>query len=120
MPKDMAKVLNACQKAVGIVFTEGSNTPAQARDIASGRGVLLSIIVGLAKEDPATMRYVEPALNDLHTQAEYSVDMMIRDIADVCLTLSRLADGKTRTERIKLAEATLLCQHLRDELRGIV
>ena len=41
--------------------------------------------------------------------------MLIRDIAEVCVTLNRLEQDRRRSEEAKLMEAGILCEALKDE-----
>lgn len=69
----------------------------------------------LASHKPKYAAYLERALHDLHTHTDYCNAMLIRDVADVCVTLSRLEAGRRRSNRDKLIEAALLCEYLKDE-----
>lgn len=119
MPKDLAKVFDACQKAVGIVFTEGKCTATQLRDLANGYLAIRSLIRDLTEEHPKYQETLERAFEYVHPGRELSVEMMIRDLADIAVTIGRLRDGKSRTLQIKLAEATMFCQQFRNELRDL-
>lgn len=120
MPKTIADALDACRKALFSIVSEGKSTPSQLRDVANGYKAVRTIVADLASEKPLYLEQVEAALRDIHTGTEYSgeVDAALRDVADICLTLARVVNRKTRSNSMKLPEAAMFCQHLRDELRA--
>lgn len=80
-----------------------------------GRLNVLGLIRDLASPRPKHAASIERALHDLHPHTEYCNEMLIRDLADVCVTLSRLEQGRRRSNREKLIESALLCEYLKDE-----
>lgn len=87
----------------------------QIDNMTRGRKLLLNIIRDIASSKPKYAGFIERALHDLHTHTEYCNEMLIRDLADVCVTLGRLEQGRRRTNRDKLIDSALLCEYLTDE-----
>lgn len=120
MPKAIAEALDACRKALFAIVSEGKSTSSQLRDVANGYKAVRIIIADLVSEKPLHLEQVEAALRDIHPGTEYSgeVEAALRDVADICLTLFRVHNKKTRSNSMKLPEAAMFCQHMRDELRA--
>lgn len=116
---ELADIFDACQKSVGVALTTGSISDDQSKEVDNAHKEIRSFIHLLAvAENNDYEQFVQPALEDVHPGKEYSRDMILRDLADVCHALFRVREGKMRSERIKFAEAILFLQHLRDELRA--
>ena len=110
MSKDFGKIFDDCQRAVGRAFAAEviTCTDDELRDIANCHQVLRKFIHEMAgEENPDCLRHVASALEDVNPEREHSLDTMLRDMADICVTLNRVGEGRSRSVRMKLAEATL-------------
>ena len=117
MPKTSSDALKRCAKAVGAVYSTGQKAnDAQKLDIKKGREVLREIMTDLLKEEPVYMKYIELTLKAVHPKNDYCPDMVLRDLADICITLSRLENDKGRSDDGKLVDAMGFCQGLADDL----
>ena len=87
----------------------------QRSDLERARLLLLEIIRKLAGGNTAEMQYVEQAMRELHPRTTYCQAMLIRDLADVCVTLHYLEQRSERAHE-KSAEAVLCCTFLADLL----
>ncbi len=116
-----AQILDKCQKAIGAAYDAGRECNLEERaSIAAARGMLHTVIRGLLSKRPTLNKQVRSALEDLHTtQQNYTIDKMVRDIADVCVTLEALENGSTRSNGARHMEARMFCQHLRNEFRDV-
>ncbi len=118
--KRAEKIFRAGARAVRGVIAKGKSTSAQVSKIRLARLSLMRIMSALAVEGNKYKYFtlVEAALRDLHPRTEYCVGMMIRDIADVSVTLNRLEQDRRRTDRQKLIDAGYLCEFLSDEFKN--
>ena len=112
-------VFDRCARSVRTTLANGRSTPVQVENMRRGRLNVLGLIRDLASPRPKHAAFVERALHDLHPHTEYCNQMLIRDLADVCVTLSRLEQGRRRTNREKLIESALLCEYLKDEFTSV-
>lgn len=108
-------VFDRCARAIRTTLAKGRSTPMQLENMRRGRIMLLRIIRDLASPKSKYVGYIERAMHDVHTHTEYCDAMLIRDVADVCVTISRLEQGRRRSNREKLIDAAHLCECLKDE-----
>jgi len=119
MSRRIARIFNSCGKAVRITLANGKSTSGQIARIKLGRRILLRFISDLASDERKHRDPVERAMHDLHPRTEYCTAMIIRDLADICVTLSRLEQGRRRSDRQKLLDAALYCEFLTDEFEPV-
>lgn len=112
-----AEIFSQGARAVRLTLAHGKSTAGEIRNINRARQTLFAFIRELTSKKPKYKPYLERAMHALHPRTEYCVSMLIRDVADVCVTLNRLEQGRRRTDRTKLLDAQLLCEYLVDELR---
>ena len=119
MSRTKATILDACGKAVRTAFTLGKSEPSELESVGQGRLVLLGFIRDFASADNKQSLHLQRivrAMHDLHPEVDYvSRVAIIRDLADICITLERIESGKRRSNEKKNLEATLACEYLKDE-----
>jgi len=109
------EIFDEAAKAVRLTLAHGRSSPSQIVSINRARKTLLGLIRELAYSKPGNAEYLERAMHDLHPRTEYCAAMLIRDTAEVCVTLNRLEQGRRRSDRTKLLDAQMLCEYLTDE-----
>ncbi len=57
-------------------------------------------------------------MRELHPQKTYCHVALVRDIADICVTLDRVMRGLPRRDFHKTSEASHFCMFLSEELRA--
>lgn len=90
----------------------------QRSNLERARLLLLEIIQKLAGGNTAEMQHVEQAMGELHPRTTYCQAMLIRDLADVCVTLHYLEQGRERTHE-RSTEAVICCRFLAEELGSL-
>ncbi|MBI2610845.1 hypothetical protein HYW60_02840 [Candidatus Kaiserbacteria bacterium] len=118
MPQTRASILKGCGKAVRSVYANGKVSEADRNNLERGHQLLFGLIRNLASETPKYRLQIERALQDVHPRTDYCIAMLIRDIADVCVTLNRLRAGGGRSVESKVVDASALCIHLGYEFRA--
>lgn len=98
------------------------NTESETNAIKNARIALLMLIGKIAgsyaDNKPSKVIFaVEHALHDLHAGSDYRESgRLIRDLADICITLERVAEGTRRTTEGKITEAALFCSFFKASL----
>jgi hypothetical protein len=111
-------ILDRCIRALRKAERGDELNTVQIENIQSGRRLLLLFIRDLASLKPKYADVMERALNDVHPRTEYCNAMLIRDIADTCITLNRVEQGRRRSEGKKHDEAMMFITVLKDEFSG--
>lgn len=110
-------LFETCRKAMLNVHAVGADN-AKTEDVAAIRSacaLLRTFIEELLHKQPpeqlmATLRL---ALQDLHPEAPYEHPLsIVRDIADVVVTLERLCEQRFRSDYSKILEAKIVCAYL--------
>lgn len=113
--RQLTAIFDRSARAVRTTLAKGVSTRMQVENMKKGRLTLLLFIRDLATSKPKFAAHIERALHDLHPHTDYCNFMMIRDVADVCVTLNRLEHGRRRSNRETLLDSALLCEYLKDE-----
>ena len=119
MARRKKAILDRCARVMRKAEGNGELTLMQIENVRKGRRMLLALIRDLASPKPKHTAVVERALNDVHPRTEYCNAMLIRDIADVCVTLNRVEQGRRRSEDKRHTEALLLVEFLKDEFSSM-
>lgn len=114
MPKNLAEVLRNGARAARAVSGNTCATDAESKALQRTRLALLEIITHLAQGSTEDIVHVERAMQELHPRTNYCQAMLIREIADVCVTLNYLERGEERGEN-KSTDAGFCCGFLADE-----
>lgn len=114
MPKNLAEILRNGARAARAVSGNTCATDAESKALQRARLALLEIITHLARGDTEDMGHVERAMQELHPRTNYCQAMLIREIADVCVTLNYLERGEERGGD-KPTDAVCCCEFLADE-----
>jgi hypothetical protein len=109
-------MIEACAKAV-LAFDNGKFEEHHVKDVLACREMIHAYICELATNDVLIPSLVN-AMHDIHPQTPYGVDLLIRDLADICRTLRRLTEGKRRSDTKKIFYARIFLQALQAELRS--
>ena len=103
MSEGKAGILAASAKAVFKIAHQSKHkgkrkdtaesTAGQRKNLERGRLLLLEIIKNLASGNTEDMARVERSLRALHTRTQFDQAMLIRDLADIGVTLHLLEQG---------------------------
>jgi len=88
------------------------------RDITDVRRALFTCISNIAKKGLESSPLVLRAMTAVHKDITYESDSLMRDVAEKCVTLRRIMQGKRRSEPVKHANAMLFCANMYYELKG--
>jgi hypothetical protein len=114
--KTKAAIFDRCARALRKAEKDGNElTPVQVESVRRCRKLLLTFIRDLASPKSKYAAIVERALNDVHPRTEYCAAMIIRDVADVCVTLNRVEQGRRRLEEKKHTDVILLVDFLKGD-----
>ena len=126
MPGKLASRIDSCGKTIRQIFgADEVLTTAQKRTLTGGHATLMDIIRDLAGPKPKYGDCVQRALHDCHPRTEYFPALMIRDVAEVCVTLHELErELDTLVERdraleTRMTNAKFFCQYLAQELNAL-
>ncbi len=66
---------------------------------------------------PESLTIMEDVLHELHPDIPYGEDpmLLVRDIADIVITLDRLIETRHRSDEKKILQAQLFCMRLAEE-----
>lgn len=110
-----AAIFARCETAVKAKVSGGKMTPMHIENMRRGHRILRTLIADINSKKPKYKSQVERALRDLHPRTEYCDDMLIRDLADVGVTLTRLMQGRRRSVEKPMTDAGFLCEYLKEE-----
>ncbi len=123
--KSKKSPLRECSNALIERQHNGACTPAHQEKFLVGRDVFTRIIIEILAmprgENNSTKLRVREAMKRCNRGTDYYfTDTVVREIADVCLTL-RILGERPKEERDaipyeKVVEATILCQMMQEEL----
>ena len=115
-----AAIFDRCARGVRAAVNKGHVTPMQVESIGKGRKLLFVLIRDIASPKPKYREQVSKALQDVHPRTEYDNEgMLIHDLADVCVTLRRLEQGRKRPDEKKHTDAALLAEYLKEEFSAV-
>jgi len=108
MSEGKAGILAASAKAVFKIAHQSKHkgkrkdtaesTAGQRKNLERGRLLLLEIIKNLASGNTEDMARVERSLRALHTRTQFDQAMLIRDLADICVTLHHFEQDASMSE----------------------
>jgi hypothetical protein len=104
-------------KAILTVHGRGADnaTDEEQESIRVACTTLRDYLRELLNTDPPTktVEVLRAALREMHPDVPYAHALLIvRDVADVVVTLERLLVNKSRSDEIKILEAHSFCMHL--------
>jgi hypothetical protein len=125
---ELADLCDSCAKTLREVLgklgqTEDSCSEEEKTILMKGRDALLELICELATtrpgEDSGHKALLRNTLSEIDSSVNYRYsETLIRDIADVCITIRRVANGERR-EEMKMLKASMLLLYLRNDLRDM-
>lgn len=119
MHRRKVAVLDRCARVMRRAETnKGELTVMQVENVRKGRKLLYSFVRDLLSSKPKFANVIRRTLKDVHPRTEYCTSMLIRDTADICVTLTRVEQGRRRSDGKKHVDALLLLEILKDELKG--
>ncbi len=110
-----------CRKAIPRVHGLGADNvdSQEVSYIREACSALRLLIRELCLEPPPedSLSIMRDVLLELHPNIPYGEDpmLLVRDIADVIITLDRLTEMRHRTDETKILEAQLFCTRLSEE-----
>lgn len=117
--KSERTLFKECSRALRAASSNGTCTEGQRACIEQARRALLVMIRALTNEsDQRHLVYMESVMRDLHSRTEYCRAMIIRDIADICVTLKRVTQDRRRTDHMKMVDAMMCCRFLGEEVQA--
>ena len=96
MSEGKAGILATSAKAIFKITQKGArveNIAGHKKNLERGRLLLFEIIKNLASGNTEDMARVERSLRALHTRTQFDQAMLIRDLADIGVTLHLLEQG---------------------------
>ena len=111
-------VFSACMKAITPVHGTGASKASddQLLAIRTACQRLRSYMTGLlitTSDSVETEETLRAALREMHPDLPYTHPLLIvRDVADIVVTLERLLEDRSRSDEIKILEAHSFCMHL--------
>lgn len=109
-------VARACYKAILAFGNQGACSEAEHQAIEHGYDMVMTMIheisfAARSKKKAACGDLAKKVLHGLHPRIDYSYDeRLIRDLADICLTLRHIMDGKPRKDVHKVYDACCFFQ----------
>ena len=118
---DKGEIFHTCARAVLTVALNEPLTSTHEEIFLKGREALMEFIHELSEtprgKESATKAMIRRAMTLVHSRTDYSFsDALIRDLADVCVTLRKLAERGHRSDYDKNMHAKILFDALADEL----
>ena len=110
-------IFSRCMKAITPVHARGADsaTEEEQESIRIACVRLRDYLRELISIEPSevTITTLREALREMHPDMPYTHPLLIvRDVADVVVTLERLLENKSRSDEIKILEAHSFCMHL--------
>ncbi|MBP9757301.1 MAG: hypothetical protein KBD06_01750 [Candidatus Pacebacteria bacterium] len=115
------QIFIACRKAIPHVHGLGADNAEseQVEEIKTACRTLRLLIRELCLETPpeALLLIMRDVLLELHPDIPYGEDpmLLVRDIADVMITLDRLVETRHRSDETKILQAQIFCMRLSEE-----
>ena len=115
------QIFYLCRKAIPKVHGLGADkaVPQDVDSIKSACSALRLLVRELCLEPPPpeSLTVMSEVLKELHPEIPYGDDpmLLVRDIADVVITLDRLVDNRHRSDSEKVLIAQLFCTRLSEE-----
>ncbi len=110
------EIFKECSRALRAASSHGTCTERQKAYVEQARLALLDMVRDLTNsKNQRILVYMEGLMRDLHPRTEYCRAMIIRDLADVCVTLKRVTQDRRRTDHMKIVDAMMCCKFLGEE-----
>jgi len=114
--KAKAAIFDRCARAMRRSEKDVDDlTVVQVESVRKCRKLLLTFIRDLAAPHSKYADIIERALKDIHPRTEYCISTVIRDVADVCVTLNRIEQGRRRLEDKKHTDALIFVEFLKHD-----
>ena len=114
--KAKAAIFDRCLRAMRKAEKDADDlTVVQVENVRRCRRLFFTFVRDLASPTPKYAAIIERALKDIHPRTEYCTATVIRDVADVCVTLNRIEQGRRRLEDKKHTDALIFVEFLKHD-----
>jgi len=114
--KMKAAIFGRCLRAMRKAEKDADDlTVVQVESVRKCRKLFFTFVRDLASPKPKYADIIERALKDIHPRTEYCISTVIRDVADVCVTLNRIEQGRRRLEDKKHTDALIFVEFLKHD-----